>query len=291
MWEPRSSPVNPQDALHQQRQKKGRFYTQDSYAGRPLPSFFSRQTAVNQVVLMMETTLGKEYHGDDRCQGCVDLGIACVRYIDGAKSQIRNPGSTCAWCRFSTQKSCSKATAKRKSGPEERGGKGDIQPTLHRTEKRIRSTIETMTGTTATSNDTRSIGARTSVPDVNTTIIRPGFPTSQTNARNRSNAPARSRSQRNSSDHHVLRLEALLAEMEEDDAHEARAVFGLIRRNLEKGRETKHLVGPLISLFAPLEQRIAGEYDRLSNELARVAQQKRLFDELHVAADGMNDDE
>lgn len=78
--------------------------------------------------------------------------------------------------------------------------------------------------------------------------------------------------------------------LDEDDADEARTLFALIKRNLEKGRETKSLINTLTRLFLPLKQRIADEYDRLFNEFARISQQMQLSGRFDVAADGVEVD-
>jgi type II secretory pathway pseudopilin PulG len=62
-WKPRQRTVHAHQEPYHQRQTTGRFYTQDSSIGKTRPSFFSSNPNVRaQVILMMETTLGKEHH-------------------------------------------------------------------------------------------------------------------------------------------------------------------------------------------------------------------------------------
>lgn len=81
-------------------------------------------------------------------------------------------------------------------------------------------------------------------------------------------------------DHAVLRLEALLDQLDEDDTQEAKALFELMRRNLGKGRENKEHIGALTRIFAPVKQRLSEEYDRLAKS---VAQSKQIFDDVDMA--------
>jgi chromosome segregation ATPase len=85
-----------------------------------------------------------------------------------------------------------------------------------------------------------------------------------------SEAPAQSRSP---GDHPILRLEALLGELDEDDTNEAQQLFNLIRRNLEKGSDAKFLINHVNRMFVSVKQRVAGKHDRLSNEMAQIEQE------------------
>jgi len=100
-WKPLLEKVDAQQAFrdHQQRHTTARFYTEDSGLGTR--TFFIEQHRPRRanVVLMMETTLGVEYHGEDRCQKCIDRNIACVRYVERANTQISKCGSACVYCR------------------------------------------------------------------------------------------------------------------------------------------------------------------------------------------------
>ena len=291
VWKPLSKAILPQHALHRQRQKRGRFYTKDSSLSKSHASFFQNLPRVCQVILMMETTLGMEHHGDDRCQACIELDIPCVRYIEGASHQILHCGSACAWCRFHVVSGgCSKSKAgqKRKrdgSGAEEDEEDESGQPALEVVEVPAPSAEnDTANAVTTAANDDDRARVRHGTQQVaSKTISQPNLSASE-------DLHDHSLTRRSSSDHSILCLEALVDELGEDDADEARAFFSLIKRNLEKGRETKSLVNTLTRLFVPLKQQIAKEYDRLSNEFAQVSQQKQLFDKFDMAADGMDVD-
>ena len=289
VWKPRSKAVLPQHALYQQRKKRGRFYTKDTSLGQARASFFQNISNMCQVILMMETTLGMEHHGDDSCQACIERDIPCVRYIEGADLQIRRCGSSCAWCRFHIASGgCSKTKAGRKrkrdsSGDEEDEEDESDQPALEVVEVPAPSTENGTANaiTTAVNDDDRARVRHGTQQVASKTISQPNSSASE----DLHDHPV---TRRSSSHHSILCLEALVDELGEDDADEARALFSLIKRNLEKGRETKSLINTLTRLFVPLQQHITKEYDRLSNEFAQVSQQKQIFDRFDVAADGMD---
>jgi hypothetical protein len=103
----------------------------------------------------------------------------------------------------------------------------------------------------------------------------------------RRNPPPQSHHPQAPIDHAVLRLEPSLPELDEDDEHEVRAIFDLIRQNRAKGRNTKGLDDQLTNL-APVKQRIAKGHERLTRDLALVSQRKHLFDDPDLARDNEN---
>lgn len=278
-WKPRPKTVHALQEHYHQHQTTGRFYTQDPPIGQSRPSFFASNPNVKaQVILTMETNLGKEYHGDDRCQACIDRGIAYVRYIEGANRQIRNCGSTCARCRFHTVMRCSKKNISRKSMAVEHSDEGDEgdageRPTLQAAEARARSAINDITDGSATPDDIRSQGEETAIQDVNETTHQPSLATLEGISGDLPDTPGQPGPQRSPVRHPVLRPEALLGELGEDDANEAQQVFDLIRRNREKGGDAGFLINHLNRLFVPVKQRVAGDRDSLSNGMARVEQE------------------
>jgi hypothetical protein len=85
------NPVNVSELGHVQRYNEGRFYNSSS----TLATDLAASTRANRLraVNMMETILGKEYHGDDRCEECSKRDNPCVVYTSEASRYIRNPGS------------------------------------------------------------------------------------------------------------------------------------------------------------------------------------------------------
>ena len=111
------------------------------------------------------------------------------------------------------------------------------------------------------------------------------------------NQPALPHPAPSSSDHPIFRREALICELDDPAANEARKIFDLIRDNIEYGRDVKYLINRLDHLFAPAKKRnaeerlrLAEELDRLSNDHAVLEQKMQLFNDVDEAADNMNID-
>ena len=99
-------------------------------------------------------------------------------------------------------------------------------------------------------------------------------------------------------DHPVLRLDALLAKLYKKEADQAQQIFGIIRSNLDIGRDVGDLARYLIRLFVPVKQRMAEKHSRLSNnkaqvehDIAQVEQEMHLLADVGQAVDGMGIDE
>lgn len=99
-------------------------------------------------------------------------------------------------------------------------------------------------------------------------------------------------------DHPVLRLEALLCKLYKKEADQAQQIFGIIRSNLEIGRDVGDLARYLIRLFVPVKQRMAEKHGRLSNnkarvehDIAQVEQEMQLLADVGQAVDDMSIDE
>jgi hypothetical protein len=54
---------------------------------------------VSNVGRIMETDLGVQFFGEERCTRCIEAGHQCWVYTDKGRGQIKNPGSACARCR------------------------------------------------------------------------------------------------------------------------------------------------------------------------------------------------
>jgi hypothetical protein len=250
-----------------------------------------------KVVLMMETTLGMEHHGDDRCHACIERNIPCVRFIKGANRQILDCGSSCAWCRFvdiKKRKGCSKSDSSQARTGEGDGDEGDESDssTSGLLEAAARSPVNDEIGTSATPADTHFEIQQAATQDTSETVSQASLSTSKRRPDDRVTLPILPPSDRNSSDHPMLRLEDLIGDLDEDDAQDAQIFIDLIKRNLEKGRDTKGPASLLTRLFAPVKQRIAEEYEslleakrrlaeeyvRVTKDMAQVAQKKKVFD-------------
>lgn len=57
------------------------------------------QAMVSNVGRIMETDLGVQFFGEERCTRCIEAGHQCWVYTDKGRGQIKNPGSACARCR------------------------------------------------------------------------------------------------------------------------------------------------------------------------------------------------
>jgi hypothetical protein len=149
---------------------------------------------------------------------------------------------------------------------------------LRRAKVSTRSSVVGLTETTPAADDAPLQRQRAATHDSGETVERRGLVVLRANPQSLSNLLGRLHSRKNSNDHAILRLEALLGELGEEDAEEARVVFDPVRRNLERRKDVKDLVEFLTSLFAPVKQRIAGKRDRLSSDMAQVEQEMRLFE-------------
>lgn len=272
---------------------------------RSHPAFFdNKKMSMAHIVLMMETTLGMEHHGDDRCQTCINLDIPCVRYIEGAELQISRTGSACAWCRFQNHSGnggCSKVDQrqKRKRVEMEHSDEEDEneQSTLDGMEARARSATDSVPGAVAQPDDDGTQEPDTITRGAGETTTQSGLSSLDIKAEDPVVLPDQLHQGLSSSDHPILRLEDMIDELSEDDAQEAQALIVLIKRNLEKGRDIQGHASLLKNLLAPVKARITGEYyslsaakqrvadkyKRISNDVAQAAQKKKLFDDADEA--------
>jgi hypothetical protein len=123
---------------------------------------------------------------------------------------------------------------------------------------------------------------------------RPGLLVLKYSSGTRKEPPRQKRREQNSDRHAILHLEVFLGELNEDDADEARATFDLIRRNLEKGRDNKRHIDWLTRLFTPTRQRLQcaiDDYGRLTRDMKQIQQRMKLFEDVDMAAGGMDIDE
>ncbi|GAB7336058.1 hypothetical protein MBLNU13_g08871t2 [Cladosporium sp. NU13] len=152
------------------------------------------------------------------------------------------------------------------------GDEGDAgeRPTLQAAEARARSAVNDITDGSATPDDIRLQGEETVIQDVNETTHQLSLATLEGVSGDLPDTPGQPGPQRSPVRHPVLRPEALLGELGEDDANEAQQVFNLIRRNLK--------------------QRVTGDRDRLSTGVAQAEQQMHLFDNVDGAAGNMEID-
>jgi hypothetical protein len=122
---------------------------------------------------------------------------------------------------------------------------------------------------------------------------RPGLLVLKYSSGTRKELPRQKRREQNFDGHAILHLEVFLGELNEDDVDEARATFDLIRRNLEKDRDNKRHIDWLTRLFAPTRQRLQcaiDDYGRLTRDMKQIQQRMKLFDDVDMAADGMDVD-
>jgi hypothetical protein len=153
------------------------------------------------------------------------------------------------------------------------------QPHLQEVEARARSAEHDVTGATATPDDIRKQGEEATSHNVSETIHQLCVIAPASVSGNLSDAPSQPGLQQSLADHPILRLEALLGELDEDDTQEAQQVFKLVRRNLEKGSNASGLIDHLNRLFVPVKQRVTVERDRLSDDLAQVSQEMLCLEE------------
>lgn len=142
-----------------------------------------------------------------------------------------------------------------------------------------RQTVIDLTETIAIAGDGRQKRRRVVTQDSSETVEQIGLVVLKVNPKKLASLLARLRSREKSSGHPILGLEALIGELDEDDAEDARKVFDLVKSGLEREKDIKSFVEFLTRLFAPVKQRIAGKRARLSDDMARVEQEMRLFQE------------
>ncbi|KAE8150225.1 hypothetical protein BDV25DRAFT_154843 [Aspergillus avenaceus] len=61
----------------------------------------TRQSNLSHIARIMETELGQQLYGDNRCRRCKESDHECWVYADAARQQISRPGSACTRCRWS----------------------------------------------------------------------------------------------------------------------------------------------------------------------------------------------
>ena len=144
----------------------------------------------------------------------------------------------------------------------------------------IRHTVIDLTETTAPAGDAHRKRRRAVTQDSSEKVDQTCLVVVlKVNPEKVSNLFARLRSKKRRSDHPVMGLEALVDELNEDDAEDARKAFDLVRSSLKRDKDVKSLVDFLTILFAPVKQRIVGKRARLSDDMAQVEQEMRLFQE------------
>jgi hypothetical protein len=150
-----------------------------------------------------------------------------------------------------------------------------------------------MVGATTTPDDDRPRRQIAVIQGAREPVERSGLSTLTLKSEEPVDPLSQSHPERSSSDHPILHLENLMDELDKDDAQDARTFIDLIKRNLEKGRDTEGPASLLSRLFAPVgqritdeyeslsaaKQRVAEEYRRLSKDMTRAAEKKKLFDD------------
>lgn len=134
---------------------------------------------------------------------------------------------------------------------------------LKRSKVPARPAVVDLTEGTSTADDARPQGQRAATQDSSDTIYRAGLVVLRINPVRLADKLGLPRPIKRSKDHPILRLEALLGELEERDARVARPVFDSVRSSLENDIDVKGLADFLNNLFAPVKQRIAGKRARL----------------------------
>jgi len=318
-WLPRGSKsLHASDALklvqkQQQQPTSGRFYFADCNIAPQ--GFFRDEKRVPRahVTLIMESTLGAPHYGDDRCQACIDRDVPCFRYVEGANSQIQRCGASCATCQvFEPRAGCSTVNPRQKRKKEETSDDGDESDSsaLEVVGLPACTAVAREVDASATPDDHRPGRMEAATQDASEAFSHFSLSTPDMEAEDLSDQPSQPHAETNSSDQPILRLESLIGELDEDDAQEASTYIDIIRRNIEKGRDTKGPSSLLTRLFAPAKQRVAEEhgslseskqrvseeykriteerkrvaeeYRRLSNDMVQVARKKQHFDEVDV---------
>jgi len=80
-----------------QRQVKGKWWSVD------ILTTAVTERSIDHIGRIMETDLGKEVIGADRCESCIRAGLECFVYTTEGAAQIAKPGSACARCRVSAK--------------------------------------------------------------------------------------------------------------------------------------------------------------------------------------------
>lgn len=150
---------------------------------------------------------------------------------------------------------------------------------LKRSKVPARPAVVDLTEGTPTADGARRKRRRAVTQDSNETVNQTGLVVLKVDPEKLSNLLASFRSKKRSRDHPILGLEALIVELNEDDAKDAQKAFDLVRSSLERDRPVRSFVDFLNNLFAPVKQRIAGKRARLSDDMAQVEQEMRLFQE------------
>lgn len=298
-WKLLPKPVRARAAPHQQQHTTNRFYTPDTRLGQARAKFFEDKPEVKaKIILMMETNLAAEHHGDERCQRCIDRNIPCVRFVESSNGQIARCGIQCAWCRYLDGGGiCSKPNVRLEKSGEGIGDKdGETDsPALTTVEVPASSTVNDLVAATASSGNTRPERQEATRQDAGVRLGHSGLSTSETKAEVLIDLPSKTSPGGSSSNHPILSLEDLIGELSEDDAQDAQAYIDVIKRNPSKGRDIKSTIDLLTGLFAPVKQRIAEEHEfllkakqrideesrRLSEDLAQAAQKRKIFDDAH----------
>lgn len=96
---------------HQQANEGRWYYTSaEEYEAKATPA----RAVSDHIGLIMETTLGEQRLGDERCDGCREGDLECWVYSPLAQREVKSASTTCARCRFVPRKGgCSFSTRKK----------------------------------------------------------------------------------------------------------------------------------------------------------------------------------
>ncbi|KAI8930670.1 hypothetical protein NX059_012279 [Plenodomus lindquistii] len=86
--------------------------TEDEYSRRPK----ARKAVADHIGRIMETDLGRQHFGDQRCSHCAEKDWECWSYTEYGQDAIRNGTATCTRCRFHLKNCslCPRAAAKKR---------------------------------------------------------------------------------------------------------------------------------------------------------------------------------
>lgn len=91
-------------------------------AGSPaMSSRLQAQRDNSHIGRIMETELGQQLHGDERCTACIELSQECWVYSAEGLQQVSKAGSTCARCRAQARTGGCSLAKRKKEKPRRRG--------------------------------------------------------------------------------------------------------------------------------------------------------------------------
>jgi hypothetical protein len=96
---------------HQQANEGRWYYTNEAeYEAKASPA----RAVCDHIGLIMETNLGEQRFGDERCDSCQEGDLECWTYSQLALKEVKSASTTCARCRFVPRKGgCSFSTRKK----------------------------------------------------------------------------------------------------------------------------------------------------------------------------------